>query len=550
MSTENQILEALGTTGYNAVESAQKLQISIDEYQKRVATILGLRYLEEAVPFIDYGMSQDLDLDYFRDNPMQPLRIEEGILQVVTLDPIDFDLCTTIEIQTGYTVTISLTNPEALDEVREELFERNRVLNSSTAKISEELMEEYGESSDLSVEALEKSSESEPVVRLSRLILDESIALNASDIHIEPMEQGAVVRFRIDGMLRKHIDLEPWLYSPLTSRLKIMAGLDIAEKRVPQDGRIRYRGHGELFDLRVSTLPTHLGEKTVIRLLKQDFSFLNIDHIGLPAKAYSDLVDIINKPQGLFLVTGPTGSGKSSTLFAALNRIKSKEINITTIENPVEYKLAGINQVQINEKAGITFAATLRSILRQDPDVILVGETRDRETAEIALQASQTGHLVFSTLHTNDSVAAVTRLKDLGIAGYLISSSLVGVMAQRLVRKLCPHCTEFAVPTTDIEKQWNRIVGDFPFQQIPLSKGCDHCRQMGYSGRTGIFELFAVTDEIRNAISDDLSEYELRNLIREQGFSTLLTHGIQLVEEGKTSVEEVLRVVTVTDRVG
>lgn len=498
------------------------------------------------VELLDRKVLDAIDLTLFKEENVLPLKLDDHTLYLLCTNGIDFPRFQRIEQATGYTVIPVETEREILETLQEELFERNLMLNSSASQISQEIAESFhGE--DLSMDELEKSSDAEPVVRLSRLILDEAIALNASDIHIEPLDRRAVVRFRVDGMLRKHMDLEIWLFHPLTSRLKIMAGMDIAEKRIPQDGRIRYRGSGEQFDLRVSTLPTHLGEKTVIRLLKQDFSFLNLDYIGLSDEKREELIDIINKPQGLFLVTGPTGSGKSSTLFAALNRIKSKEINITTIENPVEYKIPGINQVQINEKAGITFAATLRSILRQDPDVLLVGETRDRETAEIALQASQTGHLVFSTLHTNDSVAAITRLRDLGIAGYLISSSLVGVMAQRLVRKLC-SCHRMVKPGDSLRTQWERVVGKFPFEEIPEAVGCDKCRNSGYSGRVGLFELFSVTDNLRKYITSEVSEQDLRSALKQEGFTTMIDHGVAKIKSGETSLQEVLRVVTVTDR--
>lgn len=502
--------------------------------------------LEKPLEFLDRTVLETMDLTLFKELKVLPLRMEDPYLYLLTADGIDFPTFQQIEKATGSIVIPVTTSQETLDETLEDVFERNLMLNASASAISQEIAESFGGEA-LSIDELEASTDAEPVVRLSRLILDEAIALNASDIHIEPLDRHAVVRFRVDGMLKKHMDLEIWLFHPLTSRLKIMAGMDIAEKRVPQDGRIRYRGNGEQFDLRVSTLPTHLGEKTVIRLLKQDFSFLNLDFVGLPSKQHTELIDIINKPQGLFLVTGPTGSGKSSTLFAALNRIKDKEINITTIENPVEYKIPGVNQVQINEKAGITFAATLRSILRQDPDVILVGETRDRETAEIALQASQTGHLVFSTLHTNDAIAAITRLRDLGIPGYLIASSLVGVMAQRLVRRLC-SCHTTVTPSEAVKTQWERVVGPFPFDTIPEPQGCEECGHSGFSGRIGLFELFSVTDLLRKKITEEVAEQEIRSALKSEGFQSMIDHGVSRVMTGETSVEEVLRVVTVTDR--
>ena len=508
----------------------------------------GIRSLSSNEIEFDMELFTRLDIELFHSRGVIPYRLNEEHLDILTDAPCNLSDIAYLSYATGFTITPLYVASETLSTFSEDLFEKGRLLDASTSKITEEVLGSFGSLSHLSTEELEQSSDAEPVVRLSKLIVDEALELQASDIHIEPLEHGAVVRLRVDGMLKKHMDLEPVLYHPLTSRLKIMAGMDIAEKRIPQDGRIRYASDGVQYDLRVSTLPTHLGEKTVIRLLRQDFSFLDIHKTGLSSENRTTLLDIIHKPQGLFLVTGPTGSGKSSTLFAALSEIKNKEINITTIENPVEYKLLGVNQVQINEKAGVTFAGTLRSILRQDPDVILVGETRDKETAEIALQASQTGHLVFSTLHTNDAVAAVTRLRDLGIPGYLIAASLVGVMAQRLVRKSCPHCQTWEEPTAVARLRWERTVGNFPFEAVPVSTGCEKCREIGYDGRLGLFELFSVSDTVRAAIAEEVPEQSLRQLLKDEGFTTMIDHGIALIQEGRTTVDEVLRVVSVSDR--
>lgn len=514
---------------------------------EEMADYFGISIVTKGSSYIDVDSLSDLDMELFDRKKIIPLCVENETLRALLKDPIDLDFIQSVELKTGYQIIPQICSDEEYEEIEKVVFERNRVLNSSASQISKELEDSFSDLS-FSMNSLEEQSESEPVVKLSRLILDEAVELHASDIHIEPLDNGAVVRFRIDGMLRRHMELEVWLYQPLTSRLKLMGGMDIAEKRKPQDGQIRYRSKGDLFDLRVSTLPTHLGEKTVIRLLRQDTSFLTLDGVGLPPEALTTLKLIIEKPQGLFLVTGPTGSGKSSTLFAALNCIKEKEINITTIENPVEYKIPGVNQVQINEKAGITFAATLRSILRQDPDVILVGETRDKETADIALQAAQTGHLVFSTLHTNDSIAAITRLRDLGIPGYLIASSLAGVMAQRLVRRLCPHCVEQVQPTEALQIHWESVVGAFPFNEVPKATGCKECRFTGFDGRTGIFELFQITDGLRSLIAEERAEQEIRDYLKSGDFTTMISHGIQLINQAQTTVDEVLRVVTVTDR--
>jgi type II secretory ATPase GspE/PulE/Tfp pilus assembly ATPase PilB-like protein len=378
------------------------------------------------------------------------------------------------------------------------------------------------------------------------LIMDTAIESRASDIHIEPHENSLHIRNRIDGMLLEMMNMPGWMQNPITSRIKILASLDIAEKRTPQDGRIKRIVSGEEIDMRVSTLPTHHGEKTVIRLLRHSETLLQLESLGLDGKDLESVIELINKPQGMLFVTGPTGSGKSSTIFACLNRIKSKAINITTIEDPIEYKLQGINQVQINEKAGLTFADTLRSILRQDPDVILVGETRDAQTAQIALQSSQTGHLVFSTLHTNDSVSAITRLRDLGIPSFLVASAVLGVLAQRLVRIVCMECKEPYLPTEEVQYRFKTLMGsEVPFPASFHGKGCKKCNNTGFKGRTGVFEFLKIDNEFRDMIANNEPEHVIRKKALETGMKKLITHGMEKVSAGITSVEELLRVVLV-----
>jgi type IV pilus assembly protein PilB len=434
--------------------------------------------------------------------------------------------------------------------LREKLFEGSSVLKQSVGKISRDYEKQAQSDESLSLEEVKKRTESEPVVRMASLIFDEAIKLNASDIHIEPTEYSAIVRYRIDGMLTQHMETTRAMYIPLTSRIKIMADLDISEKRVPQDGRIRHTHNGELYDFRVSTLPTHHGEKTVVRILKHDIGLLELNKIGIRPAEYAALAELIEKPQGMIFVTGPTGSGKSSTLFACLNRIRGKAINITTIENPIEYKVEGVNQVQINEKAGVTFAATLRSILRQDPDVILIGEIRDRETAEIAVQAAQTGHLVLSTLHTNDAISAITRLRDLGIPGFLISSSLLGILAQRLVRVLCPQCKKRAGHESETARRWKAVLPGITLPPHFDPQGCDVCHKTGYKGRTGIFELAKVGDAAREMISENATDGALRAHFRSMEMTTMIQNGIEKIEQGITSPDELLRVVMVEDILG
>jgi len=493
---------------------------------------------------------QELSADFFKELPCLPLEHRNDTLVIALCDPIDLDTILDVQAQSGLCVETCLCCPSVLEKAREKLFEQKSFLSQSAGRLSRE-QEQLGQFDDsLSVEEIKKRTESEPVVKMASLIFDEALALNASDIHIEPTQENAVIRYRVDGLLTAHMETPRAMYVPLTSRIKIMADLDIAEKRVPQDGRIRYAHRGEQFDFRVSTLPTHYGEKTVIRILKHDIELLELSRLGVPKEEYEKLAELIEKPQGIIFVTGPTGSGKSSTLFGCLNRIKTKAINITTIENPIEYKIDGINQVQINEKAGVTFATTLRSILRQDPDVILIGEIRDRETAEIAIQSAQTGHLVLSTLHTNDALSAITRLRDLGIPGFLISSSLIGILAQRLVRVLCPHCKQQGELSSEMRQRWNMMLSNMELPPFYSPRGCDECHGRGYKGRSGIFELAVVNDVAREMISANQTEGNIRKYFREIGMNTMIQNGLEKIRSGQTSPDELLRVVMVEDILG
>ena len=511
---------------------------------KALAKQFSLEFITSFHQEVNMDLIRELDVNLFKSGRCLPLAGGDDILRIVNADPLDLDMILEIESVCNMPVQTVLTTPSELKAVCSRLFDGDSVFKQASGRISKEYEQKSQQSDEsLSIDEIRERTEAEPVVKLASLIFDEAIKCRASDIHIEPYEFNAVVRFRIDGMLKQHIEVTRYMYTPLTSRIKILAGLDIAEKRIPQDGRIRYSAEGEAFDLRVSTLPTHYGEKTVIRILKHDKTLLNFSNIGMAPAQLEQLSELIEKPQGMLFVTGPTGSGKSSTLFSCLNRIRGKAINITTIENPIEYKLEGINQVQINEKAGVTFATALRSILRQDPDVILIGEIRDGETAQIAVQSSQTGHLVFSTLHTNDAVSAITRLRDLGIPGFLISSSLIGILAQRLVRVLCPRCKKEQPMRQDTLERWKAIFGSQPLPKSFYADGCENCQESGYKGRIGVFELITVNENMRSMIADNAAESELRVYLRENGFASLMQDGILKIEMGITSAEEVLRVV-------
>ncbi|QJQ05385.1 type II secretion system ATPase GspE [Undibacterium piscinae] len=373
------------------------------------------------------------------------------------------------------------------------------------------------------IEDLLESADDAPVIRMINALLTQALREGASDIHIEPFEQISVVRFRVDGALRDVVRPKKAIHASLISRIKIMAQLDIAEKRLPQDGRITLRIGGKPVDVRVSTLPTGHGERAVLRLLDKEAGKLDLSNLGMSEDVLRQFDKLIAQPHGIVLVTGPTGSGKTTTLYAALSRVNAGTTNILTVEDPIEYELAGVGQTQVNAKIDMTFAKALRAILRQDPDVIMIGEIRDLETAQIAVQASLTGHLVLATLHTNDSAAAVTRLLDMGIEPFLLSSSLLGVVAQRLVRKLCSHCKRY-----DGER-WH-------------AEGCEHCGHTGYQGRVGVYELLHTTDAIRSQIHHQAAEADIRLAAQADGMRTMREDGERWLTAGVTTQEEVLRV--------
>jgi general secretion pathway protein E len=377
-----------------------------------------------------------------------------------------------------------------------------------------------------------------PVIRFINVLISQALSEKASDIHIELFGTRSIVRFRVDGVLRDIIEPPRALHSALVTRIKVIANLDIAEKRLPQDGRITLSMAGRAVDVRVSILPTGHGERVVLRLLDKRTGVLDLGQLGMGEADMKTTDALIRRPHGIVLVTGPTGSGKTTTLYAILSRLDMRKLNILTVEDPVEYDLDGINQTQANAAIGMSFARALRSILRQDPDVIMIGEIRDLETAQIAVQASLTGHLVFATLHTNDSVGAVTRLMDMGVEPFLLASSLLGVMAQRLVRRLCPDCVEKR-PSDARER---KMLGDGA-EFIYTTAGCPTCKNTGYQSRTGVFELFTIDDNVRKLIHDQVGEHEIRRHISEEmGALNLRQAGIKLVAAGITSLEEALRV--------
>jgi general secretion pathway protein E len=445
----------------------------------------------------------------------------------------------------------ALGQPIHLREMNAETF--NAALNRAYERGMSQAMDivdDMGEDMDLAelthnlpqATDLLESEDDAPIVRLINALLTQAVREGASDIHIEPFETRSVVRFRVDGVLRDIIEPQRALHGVIVSRIKIMASLDIAEKRMPQDGRITLRLAGRPVDVRVSTVPTGHGERVVLRLLDKQAGRLDLTRLGMADSTLKTLVHLINQPHGIILVTGPTGSGKTTTLYAALGKLDNTKHNILTVEDPVEYDLDGIGQMQVNTKIELSFARALRSILRQDPDIIMIGEIRDLETAQIAVQASLTGHLVLATLHTNDAVGAVTRLVDMGVEPFLVASSMLGVLAQRLVRKLCPACTQARAPDAAELKQLEATPAEAGSLQIHVPVGCPECGHSGYQGRTGIYELLTIDDSLRTLIHDGAAEGKLRDYARAHGMRTIRDDGLRWVRAGETSLEEVLRV--------
>jgi general secretion pathway protein E len=402
---------------------------------------------------------------------------------------------------------------------------------------ADDLISEINETADL----LDETSDA-PIIKLVNLLVAGAIKDRASDIHVEPYSSNLKIRYRIDGILYDILNLPRRIQSTLVSRIKIMAKLNIAEKRLPQDGRIEIKIADRLIDIRVSVIPTAFGERVVLRLLDKTGKMLMLSDLGMHDERISLLNKLIKSPYGIILVTGPTGSGKTTTLYAALSTINQPAINIITIEDPIEYQMEGVGQIQVNPKIDLTFAAGLRSIVRQDPDVILIGEIRDRETAEIAIQSSLTGHLVFSTLHTNDAASAVTRLIDMGIEPFLVTSSIIAIIAQRLVRMLCPHCKETYIPDDESLSNLGLDKSILQNNTFYRKKGCNLCMQTGFRGRTAIFEIMIVDDAIKRLVLKTSDANQINELALKQGMVTLQQNGISKVMEGITTVEEVLRV--------
>jgi general secretion pathway protein E len=549
-----EILVAEGLTSPDAVERALARQrtsgeligqalvalgvVTQDEVLRALAAQQDLPYLSRDEMPSALPVLKNLSAKYLRTYAVCPVSVEGGLMTVATSDPRNPVVLDDLRQTTGLNVKLVISSPEAITEAIDRTYDGANA--SALQRIVEGMDEEGGGEGDEDVSHLRDMAFEAPVVRLVNLLVENAITAEASDIHIEPFEDTLRIRYRIDGILYEQEAPPRRLQAAVTSRIKIMAEMNIAERRLPQDGRIRVNLHGSRVDIRVSTMPTVHGESIVMRLLQRSSVFLPLDKLGFPADTLKRFESLIKRPHGIILVTGPTGSGKTTTLYGALDKINSPERKIITVEDPVEYQLKGVNQIAVKPKIGLTFATGLRHIVRQDPDVILVGEIRDLETAEIAIQASLTGHLVFSTLHTNDAPAAITRLQDMGVEPYLVASVLEAVLAQRLVRRICGACRVQDTPSAaDLDALGVTAPAG---TRLFRGKGCEECRGTGYRGRMGIYELFPITEDARSLMLRRTASRDIRQYAISAGMITLRMDGWRRACEGLTTVDEILRV--------
>jgi len=482
---------------------------------------------------------EKISFAFLEKNLILPLALTNNVLTIAVADPTNTEAIDALRSSYDYELTVVLAR-------KSEILQQLEMLQGSRSAVMQRLIEGAAEedvsTADLTGEIshLRDLAQEKGIIQLVNLIIENAVKDRASDIHVEPGEYQVRVRYRIDGVLYEKETLPVRMYSAVSSRIKLLSQMNIAERRLPQDGRIKVTASGRNVDIRVSTIPTVYGESVVMRLLDKEASFINLEDIGFDRIILDIYEEVIKKPYGMILITGPTGSGKSTTLYGSLAKINSAEKKIITVEEPVEYLMPGINQIQVRPKIGLTFASGLRHIVRQDPDIIMVGEIRDMETASIAIHAALTGHLLFSTLHTNDAPGAITRLMDMGIENYLVASTLVCVMAQRLVRRICPHCkAREDVPDEALRK----ISADI--REVWAGAGCEACSGTGYKGRIGIFEVLPVAGPIRELIMKRATNKEMKDKAVELGMRTLREDGIEKVKKGVTTVDEVLRVTQV-----
>ena len=543
IATEEQLEDTYEDTQILNKSFAQLLNnyniISQDDLLKLIAEDLGtevysFKHKEQDVNVVDL-----LPADTARFYNIVPVKLEDDILYVAAKDPLNNKLTDELPFVLGRDVRILVGYPHEIDEMLDQLYPEG---GSTIADIIKEIDASSGSSFDLdNTQDLEKAANEAPIVRFVNLIMQQAIKDKASDIHFEPFSDEFRIRYRIDGALYEIAPPPKSLAIPVISRIKVMSGLNIAERRVPQDGRIELRVNRKPIDLRVSTLPTRYGESVVLRVLDRSVVNLSLDSLGMNDYIKSNIRRLLKRPNGIFVVTGPTGSGKTTTLYSGLREINVVEDKLLTAEDPVEYDIEGIMQVPVREQVGMTFAAALRAFLRQDPDRIMVGEIRDVETAGMAIQASLTGHLVLSTLHTNDAAGAVTRLIDMGIEPFLISSTMIGVLAQRLIRRVCSKCKEEYIPSDDELRLLGMTREELNNRPFFRGRGCDHCNNSGYKGRVGIFELLLVSPAIQALVNERKPTQFIKEQAMKEGMVTMRQDGIQQILDGITTAKEVLQ---------
>ena len=509
-ATEKQVLDAL----------ASKLQLEI---------------VDIAQVNVDIEAVGTLKRDFAEKNLLLPIAIENRVLKIVTNDPLNYFALEEVRQQTGYELQILLSEEKPLKKAISYYFSE---VNARHVAMQAQDSFERLQIEELDIEDIDGSQDEAPIIRLLNSLIERAIKSNASDIHIEPFEKETRVRMRIDGVIMDYLTIPKNVHSPLIARIKIKANLDIAEKRLPQDGHFRVNSDDEQINLRVSLLPTVYGEKAVLRLMATTTNMNYANHFGMDDYSYQQFLPMLNHPNGIIYITGPTGSGKSTTLYMVLEYLSGRHVNISTIEDPVEKRIEGINQSQVNNVSGLTFDVGLRALMRQDPDIIMVGETRDVETASTSVRAAITGHIVLSTLHTNDAASSIVRLEDMGVETYLVANSLVGLVAQRLVRKVCPDCAR-EMETTPQE----RLILGKDLKYVKRGVGCAKCNHTGYSGRIAIHEILSVDNDIRKMIANHASVEEIKAYaIEHQHMRTLKQSALALVEEGVTTPEELYKI--------
>ncbi|MGD0540678.1 MAG: GspE/PulE family protein [Tepidisphaeraceae bacterium] len=512
-----------------------------DQITETLAQAYAVPYARISPKIADPKVIQVLPKEFLEKHQTLPLYLVAGVLTVAVSEPANVFLLEEIERLSGYQVQVVAATGRDIKSTLQAYLPNDKVFVIDDI-IEDVQPEEFSliEQPVQDIVNLEAAAGDSPVIKLVNYIIYTAVKEGASDIHVEPGDASLRIRYRVDGCLTEKLRPPHQMHAAVASRIKIMAGLDISERRLPQDGGIHVMMDKRPIDLRVSTMPGKYGEKVVIRIIDNEKASVHLEKLGFGYDTLKAWRKLINHPNGIVLVTGPTGSGKSTTLYASLQELNRGDVNICTVEDPIEYALTGVNQFQVNEKAGFTFATALRALLRQDPDILMVGEIRDSDTAKLATQAALTGHLVLSTLHTNDAPAAITRLYNIGIEPYLVGATVVGVMAQRLVRKLCQSCKEPYAPSVNEKRQIERVTGSV--ETLYKARGCQHCRNLGYNGRIGIYELIVPDDALIECISQGATLNDLRDMAKKQGMTSLRSDGIEKVKAGITTLEEIYRV--------